>query len=139
MKDAIILLEEIQKEEKRHRKKDYYKILEVSNNANDQDLRKGFKKLASKWHPDKNTGSDEQREIAEKLFKDINEAYTVLGDPEKRRVYDLGGDPNDPDFMSAHQQTYKPYEPTLVYKYNTEEKDSKSKKKSKRDRKTGFH
>ena len=67
MKDAIVLMEDIQKEEKRHRKKDYYKILDVSSKADDNELRRAFKKLASKWHPDKNTGSDEQKEIAERL------------------------------------------------------------------------
>jgi DnaJ-class molecular chaperone len=136
MKDAIILLEEIQKEEKKHRKKDYYKILEVSNKADDQELRRAFKKLASKWHPDKNTDTEEQRDIAERLFKDINEAYTILSDSQKRRIYDLGGDPNDADFNNAHEQTYKPYEPTYVYKYNAD--DGKSKKKNKRERKSGF-
>jgi len=44
-----------------------------------------------KWHPDKNAANEEQRVKAEKKFKDVNEAYAVLSDPEKRRTYDIGG------------------------------------------------
>jgi len=51
--------------------------------------------MALKWHPDKNSETEESRVKAEKIFKDINEAYAVLSDPEKRRQFDLGVDPND--------------------------------------------
>lgn len=55
--------------------------------------------MALKWHPDRNqNGSDEDKAKADKKFKDINEAYTVLSDADKRKKYDLGGyDPSDPD------------------------------------------
>lgn len=52
--------------------------------------------MALKWHPDKNSKDEESRVKAEKIFKDVNEAYAVLSDTEKRRQYDLGVDPNDP-------------------------------------------
>ena len=64
--------------------KDYYKILGVSKDASQEEIRKNFKKLAKKWHPDKNKGS----KSAEEKFKEINEAYDVLGDEAKRKEYD---------------------------------------------------
>ena len=67
--------------------KDYYKILGVSSNASEQEIKKSFRKLARKYHPDVNKASD-----ASKKFKDINEAYEVLSDSQKRKRYDgLGG------------------------------------------------
>lgn len=53
--------------------------------------------MAGKWHPDKNNQSTEQREMAEKMFKDINEAHSILSDPRKRQIYDCGGNPDDPN------------------------------------------
>jgi len=53
--------------------------------------------MALKWHPDKNAGDDAQKKKAEKMFKDINEAYVVLSDEEKRRRYDSGVDLEDLD------------------------------------------
>lgn len=83
-------------EAKKAAHKDYYKILGVDKKVNDDDLKKAYRKLALKWHPDKNSQTEEKKAEAEKKFKDINEAYSVLSDPEKRKQYDLGVDPNDP-------------------------------------------
>jgi len=74
--------------------KDYYQILEVPRDANEEQLKRSYRQLAQKWHPDKHQqGSKEQVEAAEK-FKEISEAYSVLSDPEKKANYDLTGDPS---------------------------------------------
>ncbi|GAB4505562.1 MAG: DnaJ C-terminal domain-containing protein [Anaerolineales bacterium] len=67
--------------------KDYYQILGVERNASAEDIRKAYRKLAMKYHPDRNPG-DKQ---AEERFKEINEAYQVLNDPQKRAHYDRLG------------------------------------------------
>jgi len=66
--------------------KDYYQILGVPDNASQEDIRKAFRKLAFKHHPDTNRGNEKQ---AEERFKEINEAYGVLGDKGKRQQYDF--------------------------------------------------
>ena len=68
-------------------KEDYYKILGVSRNASKEELKKAYRKLALKYHPDKNKG-DKQ---SEEKFKKINEAYAVLSNDEKRKQYDTFG------------------------------------------------
>jgi DnaJ-class molecular chaperone len=65
--------------------KDYYKVLGVAKTATEAELKKAYRKMALKWHPDKNSETEEQRVKAEKMFKDINEAYAVLSDKEKKR------------------------------------------------------
>ena len=67
--------------------KDYYEILGVSRNASEKEIKSAYRKLARKYHPDTNKG-DKQ---AEEKFKEINEAYEVLGDPAKRKRYDTLG------------------------------------------------
>ena len=67
--------------------KDYYKILGVERNATTDDIKRAYRKLAVKYHPDKNPGNKE----AEEKFKEINEANEVLGDAEKRKKYDALG------------------------------------------------
>ncbi|HOW84346.1 MAG TPA: DnaJ domain-containing protein, partial [Spirochaetota bacterium] len=65
-------------------KRDYYEVLGVAKNATEQELKQAYRKLALKYHPDKNKGDPE----AEEKFKEINEAYEVLRDPQKRASYD---------------------------------------------------
>ncbi|XP_060086031.1 dnaJ homolog subfamily B member 6-like isoform X4 [Ylistrum balloti] len=67
---------------------DYYKVLGVPKEASVAELKKAYRKLALKWHPDKNP---DRKEEAEKKFKEISEAYEVLSDEEKRGIYDKYG------------------------------------------------
>lgn len=83
-------LQHAQQQAKKSRKKDYYKILAVTKEATDADIKKAYRKLALKWHPDKNSETEEQKTKAEKMFKEVNEAYAVLSDKEKRRQHDMG-------------------------------------------------
>jgi len=68
--------------------KDYYQILGVSRNASDEEIKKAYRKLAMQYHPDRNLGKEKW---ANERFKEINEAFSVLGDPQKRKQYDQFG------------------------------------------------
>src|SRR5438552_16876881 len=68
-------------------KKDYYEILGVKKSASTEDIRKAFRKLARKYHPDVNPGD----KTAEEKFKEISEANDILSDPKKRKIYDQLG------------------------------------------------
>ena len=68
-------------------KADFYETLGVGRSADEKELKSAFRKLAMKYHPDKNPGDTE----AEKKFKEINEAYETLKDPQKRAAYDRFG------------------------------------------------
>ena len=68
-------------------KRDYYEVLGISKTADDAEIKKAYRVLAKKYHPDMNPGDAE----AEKKFKEASEAYAVLSDPEKRRQYDQFG------------------------------------------------
>ena len=68
-------------------KRDYYDVLGVSRNADASTIKKAYRKLAKKYHPDTNQGDAR----AEQMFKEVNEAYDVLGDPEKKKMYDQFG------------------------------------------------
>ena len=75
--------------------KDYYQILGIKKEASQDEIKKAFRKLALKYHPDANPNSKEE---AEKKFKEIGEAYAILSDPEKRARYDQFGTADTPDF-----------------------------------------
>jgi DnaJ-class molecular chaperone len=77
--------------------KDYYQVLGVAKSASEKDVKSAYRKLARKWHPDANLKSPKE---AEEKFKEIAEAYEVLGDPEKRKKYDVLGS----DWQRASQQ-----------------------------------
>ncbi|XP_043704836.1 dnaJ homolog subfamily B member 4-like [Telopea speciosissima] len=86
---------------------DYYNILKVNRNATEEDLKKSYKRLAMRWHPDKNP--DLKKREAEAKFKQISEAYDVLSDPQKRQIYDTYGEealkdniPPPPSGVSTH-------------------------------------
>ena len=66
--------------------RDYYDILGVPRGASDDDIKRSFRKLAQQWHPDVNTSGE-----ADSRFKEINEAYQVLSDPQRRQAYDMFG------------------------------------------------
>jgi len=70
-------------------KRDYYDVLGLSRSASEEDIKKAYRKLAMKHHPDRNPDN----KGSEAQFKEAKEAYEVLSDPEKRRIVDLGGDP----------------------------------------------
>eukprot|EP00569_Conticribra_weissflogii_P008948 CAMPEP_0171363264 /NCGR_PEP_ID=MMETSP0879-20121228/3246_1 /TAXON_ID=67004 /ORGANISM="Thalassiosira weissflogii, Strain CCMP1336" /LENGTH=96 /DNA_ID=CAMNT_0011870381 /DNA_START=280 /DNA_END=566 /DNA_ORIENTATION=+ len=67
---------------------DYYQILGCPRNADEDTLKKAYRKLAVKWHPDKNPDSEE----ATKNFQKVSEAYATLSDPKKRQMYDQYGE-----------------------------------------------
>ena len=72
--------------------KDYYKVLGVDKSATDDQIKSAYRKLAMKYHPDKfSTASEEEKKKAEEQFKEINQAYNVLSDKQKRANYDQFG------------------------------------------------
>ncbi len=90
--------------------KDYYEILGVSRTATEKELKEAYRRLVKKYHPDLNPTN---RQEAEKIFKEINEAYEVLSDPEKRKLYDKYGH----NWKNVNQNTnYKYYQD---YKYQS--------------------
>lgn len=68
-------------------KRDYYEVLGIGRNADEKEIKKAYRKLAKKYHPDTNSGDAK----AEERFKEITEAYTILSDPEKKKLYDQFG------------------------------------------------
>lgn len=82
-------------------KRDYYEILGLAKNASEDDIKKSYKRLASKYHPDKYPPGAEQQ-AAEEKFKEAKEAYETLSDTEKRRHYDSFGHDSGPQFTRRH-------------------------------------
>lgn len=89
-------LERAKKMQKQSERRDYYKILNVKRTATKQEIVKAYRKAAQKWHPDNFREGDEKKK-AEKKFIDIAAAKEVLTDEEKRRQFDEGEDPLDPE------------------------------------------
>ncbi|KXS12110.1 TPR-like protein [Gonapodya prolifera JEL478] len=86
-----------QQAEKMAKRRDYYKILGVARTASKKEIKKAYRKLAQKYHPDKNDDAEGEARVAiEKKMQELNAAYEVLVNDELRQRYDSGDDPNDP-------------------------------------------
>lgn len=92
---------------KQSKQKDYYKILGVTRKATVKEIKKAYREMALKWHPDKHNG-EEEKEKAEKQFQLVAEAYEVLEDAEKRQKYDRGEDVF-PNQGGQQQQHHNPF------------------------------
>lgn len=90
--------------------KDYYKILEVDKNSSQNDIKKAYRRLAKKYHPDLNPNDNK----AQERFKEINEAYEVLGDEEKKQKYDTFGS----DYNFAGGMNFDPSQYGYSYSYS---------------------
>eukprot|EP00366_Plasmodium_knowlesi_P003018 XP_002260515.1 DNAJ like protein, putative [Plasmodium knowlesi strain H] len=84
---------------------DYYSVLGVPKDATENDIKKAYKKLAMKWHPDKHLDENDKK-AAEEKFKIISEAYDVLSDPDKKRTYDLYGEEGVKEHMSGDDMNF---------------------------------
>ncbi len=82
---------------KRSKTKDYYKVLSVPADADDRTIKKAYRAMTRKYHPDKAASLGVSEEQAAKKMADINEAYEILSDPELRARFDRGDDPNNPE------------------------------------------
>jgi len=88
---------------KKSKRKDYYRLLDVPRDADENAIKKAYRKQALKFHPDRHQ-SAEDKEEAERAFKEIGEAYAVLSDPQKRRRYDAGQDLEEIEGRTYTQQ-----------------------------------
>jgi len=90
------------------KRKNYYKILGVSKQADEIEIKKAYKKLALQHHPDRHSdANEEERSNQEKKFKDLGEAYNCLIDPVKRQRYDNGFDDINQPSSSFNQDTFR--------------------------------
>jgi len=90
--------------------KDYYAILGLTKSASEDEIKKAYKKLALKYHPDRVKGEAEKKE-SEKMFKEIAEAYEVLSDKQKKNIYDQVGE-------EGKQQTKKQTKISHVFHFS---------------------
>ncbi|XP_037028908.1 dnaJ homolog subfamily C member 3 [Bradysia coprophila] len=95
-------IERARKLQKQAERRDYYKILGVKKTATKQEIVKAYRKAAQKWHPDAYQG--DEKKVAEKKFIDVAAAKEVLTDPEKRKRFDMGDDPLDPEANQGFQR-----------------------------------
>ncbi|CAD8178403.1 unnamed protein product [Paramecium octaurelia] len=104
---------------------DYYKVLELPRSATEADIKKAYRKLALKWHPDKNP---DNKEVATKKFKEIAEAYEVLSKPEKKSHYDKYGHQQPPptpnyqqsnNYGNQYQQDFDDFSSGFQNNFNT--------------------
>jgi len=96
--------------------KDYYQILGVPKNAAEKDIKSAYRKLAKKWHPDANPNNQKE---AEEKFKDLQEAYEVLGDSDKRRKYDvLGSNWQEAARQAEQQRRYRNTQNETFYDFS---------------------
>lgn len=82
---------------KRSKQKDYYKVLGITRDAEERDIKKAWRKLSKLYHPDKAAANGFTPEEAQKKITAVNEAYEVLSDPELKARFDNGDDPNNPE------------------------------------------
>ncbi|KAF2400030.1 TPR-like protein [Trichodelitschia bisporula] len=99
---VIELLQEAQKLLKRSKEKDYYKVLGLARDADEQEIKRAYRKLTRLFHPDKASTQGISKEEAQKKMAEINEAYEVLSDEELKARFDRGDDPNDPHGGAQH-------------------------------------
>ena len=79
------------------RNRDYYAILGLSRNATQDEIKKAYRKLALKYHPDRNCESEQTKKVAQRKFEEVSDAYSVLSDPKKKSMFDQGVDPLHPE------------------------------------------
>ena len=82
---------------KRSKQKDYYKVLGVTRDAEEREIKKAYRKLSKQYHPDKASANGLNPEEAQTKMAAVNEAYEILSDPELKARFDSGDDPNNPE------------------------------------------
>ena len=100
-RDADSLIKEASSLNDQARNRDYYKILGIDRNATPEQIKKAYRKMALKWHPDRNSESEQSKKVAQRKFEDIGDAYAVLSDPKKKEMFDMGVDPLNPQNASG--------------------------------------
>lgn len=90
----------------------YYEILGVPRNASEEEVKRAYRRLALKWHPDKNPDNSES---ARKVFQEVSEAYEVLSDPVKRRNYDQFGSSSGTTNDNHHHHFFTFRDPSTIF------------------------